>query len=79
MKVYYEIPLKITSLNDLNKISGSKGDMDKENKLLSFIHFLKGLLNIDPQLRWNAKQALRHPFITGEKFTGKILFNSRKF
>jgi dual specificity protein kinase YAK1 len=55
----------------LNKFIKTKNDLDKE-KLSCFIHFLKGLLNVDPQQRWNAKLALRHPFITGEKFTGNI-------
>ncbi|ELP88467.1 protein kinase, putative, partial [Entamoeba invadens IP1] len=31
----------------------------------SLLHFLHGLLQIDPETRWTAKQALEHPFITG--------------
>jgi len=41
-------------------------------ELESFVHFLKGLLNIDPKKRWNAKTALRHPFILKEKFDGNF-------
>ncbi len=40
------------------------------NDLESFVNFIKGLLTVNPQQRWNAKQALRHPFITKEKFEG---------
>ena len=35
-----------------------------------FINFLKGLLTLDPDLRWTAAQAAMHPFITGEPFQG---------
>lgn len=45
-----------------------------ENKLNSFIHFLKSLLCIDPNKRLTAKTALKHPFITNEKFSGISLF-----
>uniref|UniRef100_K3WYY2 Protein kinase domain-containing protein n=1 Tax=Globisporangium ultimum (strain ATCC 200006 / CBS 805.95 / DAOM BR144) TaxID=431595 RepID=K3WYY2_GLOUD len=34
----------------------------------AFIHFLKGLLTVDPAARWTANDALQHPFITGERF-----------
>ena len=36
----------------------------------SFTDFCLGLLNMDPIKRWSPSQARRHPFITGEKFTG---------
>lgn len=36
----------------------------------SFIDFVEGLLNLDPIKRWSPQQAAKHPFITGEKFTG---------
>lgn len=42
----------------------------ENNELAAFVHFLKGLLVLDPRYRWNAKQSLRHPFITKEKFEG---------
>lgn len=41
----------------------------------SFTDFCLGLLNMDPIKRWSPSQARRHPFITGEKFTGP--FNVR--
>jgi serine/threonine protein kinase len=35
-----------------------------------FTNFLSGLLKIDPEQRWTAWQALRHPFITGAEYDG---------
>lgn len=34
----------------------------------AFLHFVRGLLCVDPLARWNAKEAIRHPFITGAQF-----------
>lgn len=34
----------------------------------AFLHLLSGLLTVDPAARWTAKEALHHPFITGERF-----------
>ena len=39
----------------------------------AFLDFLKGLLNINPLERWSPLQAIQHPFITGEKFTGPYI------
>jgi dual specificity protein kinase YAK1 len=36
----------------------------------AFINFVEGLLNLDPIKRWSPHQAAKHPFITGEKYTG---------
>lgn len=36
----------------------------------SFVDFAEGLLNMDPIKRWSPQQALKHPFITGEKWIG---------
>lgn len=38
----------------------------------AFVDFVEGLLNMDPIKRWSPQQAAKHPFITGEKFTGKF-------
>jgi len=46
---------------------------DDPNELESFIDFLKGLFVLDPALRWNAKMALKHPFITREKYMNKFI------
>jgi dual specificity protein kinase YAK1 len=53
-----------------NSLNTSNTNTNFDNSLDSFVNFLKGLLNVNPKLRWNAKQALRHPFITKEKFDG---------
>ncbi len=37
---------------------------------MCFLDFLKGLFNLNPLLRWTAKQAACHPFITNAVFTG---------
>ncbi|KAK9907302.1 hypothetical protein WJX75_001083 [Coccomyxa subellipsoidea] len=36
----------------------------------AFLDFLMGVLDLDPEVRWSPQQALRHPFLTGERFTG---------
>ncbi|TIC29574.1 kinase-like protein [Wallemia mellicola] len=49
----------------------SESDLKKEqSNRLSFIHFVQGLLNMNPIERWSPQQARLHPFITGEQFTG---------
>ncbi|GBC09926.1 hypothetical protein RclHR1_09200011 [Rhizophagus clarus] len=48
-------------------------EIDKEmQNRLAFIDFVQGLLNLNPLERWSPQQAKLHPFITGEKFTGKF-------
>ena len=36
----------------------------------AFVDFVKGLVNLDPIKRWSPQQAAKHPFVTGEKYTG---------
>lgn len=36
-------------------------------------HFCEGLLQLTPSDRWTPRQAMRHPFITGELFTGEFI------
>ncbi|CAG8484985.1 3045_t:CDS:2 [Acaulospora colombiana] len=49
-------------------------DVEKEmQNRLAFIDFVQGLLNLNPIERWSPQQAKLHPFITGEKFTGKFV------
>ncbi|CAK81902.1 unnamed protein product (macronuclear) [Paramecium tetraurelia] len=43
----------------------------------SGIYFLKGLIEIDPQIRFSAAQALKHPFLQPE--INKILVNGNRF
>ncbi|AAW45566.2 yeast yak1, putative [Cryptococcus deneoformans JEC21] len=53
------------------KKSAKQSDIDKEMATRrSFVDFAEGLLNMDPIKRWSPQQALKHPFITGEKWTG---------
>jgi hypothetical protein len=42
----------------------------EEKNRIAFIDLLYGLLQWDPNLRWTATQAKKHPFVTGEPFTG---------
>ena len=74
------IPFGMTSLDDLDNVkrntikkkehhnisNSSFNSSNVNNEMAAFIHFLKCVLQIDPKLRWNAKQCLRHPFITKE-------------
>eukprot|EP00931_Biecheleriopsis_adriatica_P039175 TRINITY_DN22413_c0_g2_i1.p1 TRINITY_DN22413_c0_g2~~TRINITY_DN22413_c0_g2_i1.p1 ORF type:complete len:1219 (+),score=211.20 TRINITY_DN22413_c0_g2_i1:96-3659(+) len=40
---------------------------EEKERRICFLQFLGGLLQIDPRLRWTAKQASFHPFIMGSK------------
>jgi serine/threonine protein kinase len=69
----YSIPNGLTCLDDIckhKKINLNSSNNDINNDLESFVSLLKGLLNPDPKMRWNAQVALRHPFITREKYDG---------
>jgi serine/threonine protein kinase len=77
----YDIPFDLKSLDELafkvvnRKHSnannhGSNGINGGSSEQECFVDFLKGLLQLKPSQRWNAKQALRHPFITKEKWEG---------
>ncbi|WRT70311.1 uncharacterized protein IL334_007309 [Kwoniella shivajii] len=68
---------KQTRLKDIimeysfNKRGAKQSDIDKEMAMRrAFVDFAEGLLNMDPIKRWSPQQAAKHPFITGEKFTG---------
>lgn len=46
-----------------------KTEIDAEkNQRASFAHFLRGLLELNPNKRWTPRQAASHPFITGQPF-----------
>jgi len=62
------------TMNNKNKFNQNQNSHNhcSQNDLEAFDHFLKGLLQIDPKKRWNAKTALRHPFILKEKFDGNF-------
>ncbi len=64
MESKYEIPFDIKSLDDLvtktnHKTNLNASNSEKNNDAECFVHFIKGLLNVSPYARWNAKQALR--------------------
>jgi hypothetical protein len=40
------------------------------NTIDSYIDFLKGVLRIDKDARWTPSQAMEHPFITREQWSG---------
>ncbi|WWC94784.1 hypothetical protein V866_001633 [Kwoniella sp. B9012] len=68
---------KQTKLKDIimeysfSKRGAKQSDIDKEMAMRrAFVDFAEGLLNMDPIKRWSPQQAAKHPFITGEKFTG---------
>ncbi|ELP87613.1 serine/threonine protein kinase ppk15, putative [Entamoeba invadens IP1] len=56
------IPMKLSDnpLDDKGSIAETRQSM---------LHFIQGLLQYDPDLRWTARQALDHPFITQQPFT----------
>lgn len=43
---------------------------DRRPRRRALAHFLRGMLNLDPDERWTPEQAQKHPFITGQPFTG---------
>lgn len=43
----------------------------EQNDRASLIHLIRGLLNLNPLERWTPQQAILHPFITEQKFTGE--------
>jgi dual specificity protein kinase YAK1 len=62
----------LNSLENLENYYSKSKQREKnpaeKDRIPAFIHFLKGLLTIDPEKRWTASQARLHPFITGEPF-----------
>ena len=55
----------LKSLDDIINIKGKNNS--NNNILVSFIHFLKVSLELEPENRWSASELLKHPFFTGEK------------
>ena len=52
-----------TNVEFHNSFSSSSSRTGNED-ITTFIHFLKGVMQVDPCKRWTALQCLRHPFIT---------------
>ncbi|KAL7418440.1 dual specificity protein kinase yak1 [Cryptotrichosporon argae] len=58
----------------VSKKNAKQSDIDKEMaQRRAFVDFVQGLLSLDPVKRWSPQQAAKHPFITGEKFTGPFV------
>ena len=86
----FTIPYDMVSLDDLLNIKRENNVKKSDSKnhssfsfnnstinnqeLVAFVDFLKGMLQLDPNLRWNATQCLRHPFITKELLDNFISF-----
>ena len=56
---------KKTRLEDIVMHHGVCNTTKEREQLGLFVHFLKGVLEIDPWKRWTAHQASMHPFLTG--------------
>lgn len=63
-------------LNVENASKRSRASADVTRSVHAFAHFAKGLLEIDPDVRWNAREALQHPFISDKSFDGTFVPNS---
>ncbi|KAF7727924.1 dual specificity protein kinase yak1 [Apophysomyces ossiformis] len=65
------LPDLINSYPIMRRGSMTQKEIGKEQQnRLAFIDFLQGLLNLNHFERWSPQQAKKHPFITGEPFTG---------
>ncbi|KAG0169252.1 dual specificity protein kinase yak1 [Apophysomyces sp. BC1021] len=65
------LPELINSYPIMRRSSMTQKEIGKEKQnRLAFIDFLQGLLNLNHFERWSPQQAKKHPFITGEPFTG---------
>lgn len=70
---------KFTKLRDIIKNNKFPKNIQQSPQLLeqelqqqdSLIHFLTGILNLNPLERWTPQQAAMHPFITNQPFTGE--------
>lgn len=51
-----------------NKSKQREKQPQEKQRFEVFVHFLKGLLQVDPAKRWTASQAKFHPFLTGTPF-----------
>jgi len=53
------------------RCTGDAASHEKEQKRRdAFLDFLQRLLTLDPHVRWTPRQAMQHPFVTGEDFAG---------
>ena len=64
-----DISLVISQLNEENETKLKKPNSKGE----CFVHFLKGILRWEPELRYTPSMALQHPFITGLEFDSNFV------
>ena len=63
-----ELPDLIAHHPRLKPLESEAEKAEDRERRGSMLHCLQGLLRIDPSQRWTPRQALRHPFVTGEPF-----------
>jgi len=51
-----------------NKSKQREKQPNEKPRFEIFLHFLKGLLHLNPKKRWTAAQAKLHPFLTNSPF-----------
>ena len=61
-----ELPDLIAHHPRLKPLESEAEKAEDRERRGSMLHCLQGLLLIDPSQRWTPRQALRHPFVTGE-------------
>jgi hypothetical protein len=50
--------------------ASDSGEEHERQQREALLDLLIGVLDLDPKTRWTPRQAIKHPFITGEPFTG---------
>ena len=63
-----ELPDLIAHHPRLKPLESEAEKAEDRERRRSMLHCVQGLLLIDPSQRWTPRQALRHPFVTGEPF-----------
>ena len=67
-----ELPDLIAHHPRLKPLESEAEKVEDRERRGSMLHCLQGLLLIDPSQRWTPRQALRHPFVTGEPFQTEL-------
>ena len=67
-----ELPDLIAHHPRLKPLESEAEKAEDRERRCSMLHCLQGLLLIDPSQRWTPRQALRHPFVTGEPFQTEL-------
>jgi hypothetical protein len=67
-KKYFILKVIDDLINYYSKCKQREKNPDDKQRLPGFLHFLKGLLRLNPSERWSPSQAKFHPFLTGNTF-----------